>query len=145
MLVDLHAKIRRVVRTGFIGFKFILVTGTRRRSPIILELTMQRNRFVVFLFLSLCLRAQDGKAALEKSVAPFLGKHCSGCHNARVKMGDVNLEQLRDLSKGLAERNLWDDVLAKLRSGEMPPPGRPRPTASEMKSVTGWIDRKSVV
>lgn len=101
---------------------------------------MLRTRFLTLLFLPLCLRAQEGKAALEKSVAPFLAKHCSACHNAKVKMADVNLEQLRDVSKGLAERNLWDDVLTKLRNGEMPPPGRPRPTAAEMKSVTGWID-----
>ena len=61
------------------------------------------------------------------------------CHNAKVKMADVNLEQWRDPAKALAERDTWTDVLAKVRTGEMPPPGRPRPSASEMEALAGWI------
>ena len=76
------------------------------------------------------------KAVFEKSVSPFLSKHCTMCHNAKVKMAEVNLEQWRDSTKAMAERDGWQDVLTKLRNGEMPPPGRPRPTASEREVVT---------
>ena len=41
---------------------------------------------ILFAILVACLNlsAQEGKAVFEKSVAPFLGKHCSACHNAKV-------------------------------------------------------------
>jgi hypothetical protein len=31
-------------------------------------------------------------------------------------------------------------VSAKLKTGEMPPPGAPRPLAAEIDAVTGWLE-----
>ena len=91
---------------------------------------------LLLLSLSMCWAADP----FAKSVAPFLTKHCTACHNAKVKMSDVNLEKLLDARYALAERDAWELVLTKLRNGEMPPQGRPRPSAAEMQAVTGWID-----
>ena len=97
---------------------------------------------ILWLSIVVCPAAALPKAVFEKSVSPFLSKHCTMCHNAKVKMAEVNLEQWRDSTKAMAERDGWQDVLAKLRNGEMPPPGRTRPTATEMEAVTGWIDEQ---
>jgi len=44
-------------------------------------------------------------------------------------------------SKTFAEnRDVWDRVLAKLKAGEMPPPGVPKPPAGDISAVTGWLE-----
>jgi len=78
--------------------------------------------------------------AFQRDVAPFLAKRCTACHNSKLKNADLNLARLRDPKEALAERNVWEDVLDKLRNGEMPPPGMPRPTAAELESLSKWID-----
>jgi len=78
--------------------------------------------------------------AFQRDVAPFLAKRCIACHNDRLKNADLNLARLRDPKTALSERNVWEDVLDKLRNGEMPPPGAPRPTAPELESLSKWVD-----
>ena len=58
-------------------------------------------------------------------------RHCSLCHNAKLNTAGLNVEQLGD--------DAWDRVLEKLRSGQMPPKGLPRPPAADVNQVTAWI------
>jgi hypothetical protein len=95
------------------------------------------------LLLSLPLLAQSNDAhlkAFQKDVAPFLAKRCVACHNDKLKNADLNLARLRSPQEALAERNVWEDVADKLRNGEMPPPGLPRPSAAELQNLTKWVD-----
>jgi len=64
-------------------------------------------------------------------------KNCVGCHNAKVQSGDVNLSAAHNFD---GDRELWERVTAKLKSGEMPPQGAPRPPAPEIDAVTRWLD-----
>jgi mono/diheme cytochrome c family protein len=95
------------------------------------------------LLLSIPLLAQPDAAhlkAFQKDVAPFLNRRCVACHNLNLKNADLNLARLKDPKEALAERNVWEDVLDKLRNGEMPPPGLPRPTAPELQALAKWVD-----
>lgn len=95
------------------------------------------------LLLALPLLAQPDIAhtkAFHRDVAPFLAKRCVACHNTKLKNADLNLARLRDPKEALAERNVWEDVLDKLRNGEMPPLGLPRPTAAELQNISKWVD-----
>jgi hypothetical protein len=78
----------------------------------------------------------------EKSVQPFLSQHCYGCHNANVKSGDLNLEVYQKAASVTQDREKWEHVLQKLRTGEMPPKGMPRPLESEVNVITRWIERE---
>src|SRR5215471_16520313 len=71
-------------------------------------------------------------ASSAPSAAPagdIINKYCLGCHNARLKTAGLTLDQL-DLQHVGDNAQQWEKVVTKLRTGEMPPPGRPRPDAA---------------
>ncbi len=62
------------------------------------------------------------------------------CHNAKSHSGELNLETFHDSASFVKGRDTWERVVQKIRSGEMPPKGLPRPAATDVKTVAGWID-----
>lgn len=56
----------------------------------------------------------------------LLDRYCVSCHNERLKTGGVMFDMV-DLSRVELHRELFEKVVRKLRSGQMPPQGRPRP------------------
>jgi hypothetical protein len=82
----------------------------------------------------------SGGERFETTVRPFVSAYCSGCHNEKVKTAGLNLLEYRDPQAVLADREKWERVSAKLRSGEMPPKGLPRPSPEDVQTVAGWID-----
>lgn len=79
-------------------------------------------------------------AGFEKSVRPFLALHCAGCHNAEMKTGGLNLEAYSTVASIIQDRQRWEEVLKKIRTGEMPPKGMPRPKEAEAQTVIQWIE-----
>ncbi|MEO7652024.1 MAG: DUF1587 domain-containing protein, partial [Bryobacteraceae bacterium] len=98
-------------------------------------------RALLFLVCSTLVCSAARPAGFENTVAPFLATHCKACHNNKVKTGDLSLE-FSDLQAALSDTSLWDEVLLKLRDGQMPPPGLARPPAAELQKVTRWIERE---
>jgi mono/diheme cytochrome c family protein len=84
--------------------------------------------------------AGDGSPSYEKTVQPFLSKNCYMCHSAETASGDLNLQQYKSASALGQDRDRWEKLLGKLKAGEMPPPGMPRPDAAELKAVIAWIE-----
>jgi hypothetical protein len=70
--------------------------------------------------------------------------YCDTCHFGPKARAGVNLESL-DLANLDSNGALWEKVLRKLRSREMPPPGAPRPDAATyevlVKAIEGERDR----
>lgn len=66
--------------------------------------------------------------------AATLNQYCVACHSATAKAGNLVLQGI-DPSPA-ANPGIWEKVVRKLRSGEMPPPGRPRPDAETLRAVT---------
>jgi hypothetical protein len=70
--------------------------------------------------------------------------YCDTCHFGPKARAGVNLESL-DLANLDSSGALWEKVLRKLRSREMPPPGAPRPNeatyAALVKAIEGERDR----
>src|SRR6202050_2096918 len=65
--------------------------------------------------------------AFQAAVEPVFRGVCLGCHNQQLASGGRNIQPFLD-SKSLTEsRDGWDIILQKLRAGEMPPVGIPRP------------------
>ena len=76
----------------------------------------------------------------QSQVRPFLKQYCAGCHNARVKTAGVAVDGFLS-GNSIAEQNgVWEKMLRKIRTGEMPPPGMPRAPQSavnEFVTVVG--------
>src|SRR5580704_17450540 len=78
-------------------------------------------------------------AGFDKNVKPILKNTCSGCHNATVMSGGVNLLPYMDAATVADDRPAWDKILQKVESGEMPPKGIPRPPQAQMTALTTFI------
>ena len=70
----------------------------------------------------------------------FVQKKCIACHNASVTSGGVNLFALRDPGTFAKDREIWEHVAGKVKSGEMPPPGVPKASAEDIHAITGWLE-----
>ena len=56
----------------------------------------------------------------------LLDRYCVTCHNERLQTAGVMFDRV-DVDRADLHRELFEKVARKLRSGQMPPPGRPRP------------------
>jgi len=75
--------------------------------------------------------AQETPArAVSRQAAPpngeLLSKYCVTCHNQRLRTAGLSLDQA-DLANVAHDPAMWEKVVRKLRTGAMPPLGRPRP------------------
>src|SRR5579863_6307727 len=72
---------------------------------------------------SLPLRADE---AQKPSARAVIDKYCITCHNAKLKIAGLQLDTA-DVDHVGQHADLWEKVARKLRTGEMPPAGMPRP------------------
>jgi hypothetical protein len=77
--------------------------------------------------------------AAAPDVFAFVEKSCVGCHNSKLKSGDVDLKALENEKTFAEDREIWEKVVEKLQTGKMPPPGTPQPPAATTTAVTGWL------
>ena len=99
----------------------------------------------LLLVLVFPLRAQaaENPAAtrFEETIQPILIDNCYRCHGDGIKKGNVVLDNFASGEALLASPDLWWSVLKNVRSGIMPPAGKPRPSDQEMGLLADWIKR----
>jgi hypothetical protein len=88
--------------------------------------------------LSPCLSAAEG-APTPASQKALLDRYCIGCHSAKLKTGGVVLEGM-DFTHVGDHAEVLEKVIRKLKTGEMPPPGLPRPDAVTSATLAKWIE-----
>src|SRR5262245_39455061 len=88
------------------------------------------------LLQSAALRTQT-PAVVPRSV---LDKYCVACHNERLKTAGLLLDKA-DVGQVGANAELWERVVRKLRSGEMPPPGSPRPDTATYAATIAFLEK----
>jgi mono/diheme cytochrome c family protein len=71
----------------------------------------------------------------------LLDAYCVSCHNSRLKTAGLAIDAL-DRRRVDADRPAWEKIVTKLRTGEMPPPGRPRPDAAAYRRVAAALERE---
>src|SRR5262249_11521565 len=69
-----------------------------------------------------------------------ISQYCTGCHNDRLKSGDLALTAI-DVDNAGANPQVWEKVVRKLRGRMMPPPGRPRPDEKTYDQVVGYLEQ----
>ena len=76
------------------------------------------------------LRAQTPAASFagfDKSVKPFLQKHCLQCHGPKKSEGDMRFDQLSPVVSNSDTAETWQEVLDVLNASEMPPEDQVQP------------------
>ena len=81
-------------------------------------------------------RAADGENARP---ADIINRYCVTCHNGRLKTAGLELDSL-DITRVADHAQQWEKVITKLRTGEMPPPGRPRPDSATYRAAAAALE-----
>src|SRR4030095_12522820 len=79
-------------------------------------------------------------APFSKGVLPFLKANCFHCHGNGKSEADLVLDKYQDAESLIKDRKTWDHVAHMVRSGEMPPKERPRPTPGDVDHFLKSID-----
>jgi hypothetical protein len=82
-----------------------------------------------------------GPLSKNDDLRPILDRYCVSCHSDRLKTGGFSLEGL-DLSALPQNAETWEKVVRKLRSGAMPPAGRPRPDSATYDAVASALESR---
>ena len=86
--------------------------------------------------------AEEASASrFSETVRPILEQYCYGCHGMGSKKGGVSLDTFDDDEAAVDAPEFWHGVLKNVRAGIMPPPGKPKPSADEVKGLGDWIKR----
>jgi mono/diheme cytochrome c family protein len=99
------------------------------------------------LVVAVCVVVPIPHAAQERSAAPqtapppraVLDKYCVTCHNQRLNTAGLALDAL-DPAQVSEHTEPWEKVVRKIRTGAMPPAGRPRPDKALAESVASWLE-----
>jgi hypothetical protein len=81
-------------------------------------------------------------AGAQAAAAPsrdLLDKYCVTCHNERLKTGGLMLDKV-DIADVKANAEVLEKVARKLRSGQMPPEGPPRPDAASVDAFATALE-----
>ena len=82
------------------------------------------------------------RAAVEpeaESVRAILDRYCVTCHNQRLRTAGLALDTMDPASVG-DHPAAWEQVVRKLRTGAMPPAGRPRPEPAAYAAVASSLE-----
>jgi len=100
-------------------------------------------RILVGLVTLLALNAHAQKtdpSAFTRVVKPVLGTTCTLCHNEKAASGGLNLRPYLQPQSLVDNREGWEKVLRKIRSGEMPPKDVERPAQEQIDALTKFVE-----
>jgi len=100
--------------------------------------------FAAAVLLGLAWSAEAQPAGVD--LRPFVTTYCTGCHNDRLRTGGMSLADPA-LVDPAAHPELWEKILHKISTGQMPPAKMPRPEPADFRQVisniTTTLDRAS--
>ncbi len=97
--------------------------------------------FFVFSAGTLCSQEQkESRLDFATELSPLLRKYCFGCHNAKRKKGDIDIESALRARPLVSRKELWVNVLARIRDGDMPPEDEDQPGSQERRKLISWLD-----
>ncbi len=99
-----------------------------------------RNVAIAFSLATSVYAADAPASAFDAAVQPVLGKTCAMCHNDRVSSGGLNINGFLTPDSLTTYRQGWETILQKLRAGEMPPKGIPRPPEAQLEALTAYVE-----
>lgn len=94
--------------------------------------------WMAMILLALAAPGQQVLRADSSQPQALIKQYCAVCHNQNLKSGGVALAGL-DLSDVAGNEEVFEKVLRKVHSGEMPPPGMPRPSTFTIQAFAAWL------
>ena len=85
-------------------------------------------------------RRATATSPFPETVVPFLSRTCAPCHNDRNSSGGVNIAVYSAPLSVVEQRDGWERILQKIRSGEMPPKGFPRPPEDRVNQLISLME-----
>jgi len=83
-------------------------------------------------------------AALDEQVGNFLEQHCYDCHEDGATKGGLRLDNLAADFTEVGSIDIWQEVLEKLETEEMPPKKKEKPATKDRKQLMEWIRARFV-
>ncbi len=80
------------------------------------------------------------KPTFSKDVQPLVARYCYGCHGNGKSLGGVVLDKYKDEDSVQKKLKLWEKAADNVRSGNMPPDGKPHPTLDELDLLNTYFD-----
>lgn len=80
--------------------------------------------------------------AFAKEVRPILEAKCLSCHSGEKPEGDFDLSPAAGSKRPIDHAGIWDQVAARVRLNEMPPPGSPGLSDPEKGALHRWFDSR---
>jgi hypothetical protein len=77
--------------------------------------------------------------ASAPNTAAVVSRYCVACHNERLRTANLALDTVRWDDAG-AGGPVWEKVVQKLLTEEMPPPGRPRPDKTTYNTLRSSLE-----
>ncbi len=93
----------------------------------------------VCLIVSLIAVDSTRSAEVAPSLQAVFSKLCSECHSDKHSEGELNLSTLSTDWDQAAVFEKWERIFDRLRSGEMPPPSSPQPSATQRQQILKQI------
>ena len=86
--------------------------------------------------------AAPAPAGFDTILRPFLSQNCFTCHGNKKHENDLNLQSFDTHASLVEHRDQWDEVVGKLRRGEMPPLEEEQPPEEQRQAVASWLARE---
>ena len=86
--------------------------------------------------------ARTTRALAPAVLNDVVKKNCAGCHSDQRKMGNFSLQAFDLATIGATSPIIAEKMIGKLRTGMMPPPGRPRPAGDTLDVLTETLERQ---
>ncbi|MFT3878767.1 MAG: DUF1592 domain-containing protein [Gemmatales bacterium] len=80
----------------------------------------------------------------QQTITPIFTKYCISCHGGKKPKGDLNLDDYKASETLIKKVDVMEAILKNVKTGEMPPEGKPRPTRTELDTLTAWLDGQVV-
>lgn len=78
--------------------------------------------------------------AFDRNIKPLFQKHCYDCHDNDVQKGDLNLQAFDSLDKVKEHPEIFETVLERVYSFEMPPPGKNKDLSFDnQRKLVDWL------
>ena len=81
----------------------------------------------------------NGAPAAAAPERDLLDRYCVACHNERLRTAGLLLDRI-DIGQVAANAEVLEKVVRKLRGGQMPPAGRPRPDAAAVETFVTALE-----
>jgi hypothetical protein len=68
-----------------------------------------------------------------------VNRYCVTCHNQKLATAGLKLDEA-DITNPADGAEIWEKVVRKVRSGIMPPPNMPQPSADDRRALLTWLE-----